>query len=74
MRRLERRNQALEPAELERYVATGEWQGCAGGYRVEGQGQALFSAIDGDRTSVQGLPMLLVTRLLREAGVSFFHP
>jgi septum formation protein len=40
---------------------------------IEGRGQALFSAIDGDRTSVQGLPMLLLTRLLREAGVQFFH-
>lgn len=60
----------LSPAELDAYVATGEWQGCAGGYRIEGRGQALFSHVDGDRTSVQGLPMLRVVRLLREAGVS----
>jgi septum formation protein len=62
----------LSPEELEGYVATGEWEGCAGGYRVEGRGQALFEAIDGDRTSVQGLPMARVVRLLREAGVQFF--
>lgn len=62
----------LSDAEKDAYVATGEWQGCAGGYRVEGRGQALFSRIDGDRTSIQGLPMLRVTRLLREAGVRFF--
>jgi len=61
---------ALEEAELRRYVDTGEWQGCAGGYRVESRGQALFRDIQGDRTSVQGLPMLRVVRMLREAGVA----
>jgi septum formation protein len=62
----------LTDAELEAYVATGEWQGCAGGYRVEARGQGLFQRIDGDRAAIQGLPMQRVTRLLREAGVSFF--
>lgn len=61
---------ALSEDELRRYVATGEWQGCAGGYRVEGRGQALFEDIKGDRTSVQGLPMLRVVRMLRRAGVA----
>lgn len=63
---------ALEADEVRGYVKTGEWHGCAGGYRVEGRGQAIFSRIDGDRTSVQGLPMQRVVRLLREAGVRFF--
>jgi len=54
------------------YVATGEWQGCAGGYRVEGRGQAIFARIDGDRAAIQGLPMQRLVRALREAGVRFF--
>jgi len=58
-------------AELERYLDREEWRGCAGAYRVEGAGQALFERLDGDRTSVQGLPMLSVVRLLRRAGVPF---
>lgn len=62
----------LSDAELDAYVATGEWQGCAGGYRVEGRGQALFARIDGDRTSIQGLPMQRVVRLFREAGLDLF--
>lgn len=62
----------LSDDEVRGYVATGEWKGCAGGYRVEGRGQALFSRIEGDRTSIQGLPMQRVVRLLREAGVQFF--
>jgi septum formation protein len=64
---------SLKPEELDRYIALGEWEGCAGAYRIEGRGQALFAKVDGDRTSVQGLPMPLLTRLLREAGLQFFH-
>ena len=62
----------LPPAQIAASVEAGEWQGCAGGYRVEGRGQALFARIEGDRTSIQGLPMQRVVRLLREAGVRFF--
>jgi septum formation protein len=60
----------LGEGELERYLDTGEWQGCAGGYRIEGRGQALISELEGDRTSVQGLPMLRVVRMLRARGVA----
>jgi septum formation protein len=59
----------LTDVEVGAYLDTGEWEGCAGGYRVEGRGQALFSALDGDRTCVQGLPMLQVVRMLRQAGI-----
>jgi septum formation protein len=60
----------LSDAELEAYLDTGEWRGCAGSYRVEGRGQALFERIEGDRTSIEGLPMQVVVRLLRGRGVS----
>jgi len=60
------------PEELERYLDTGEWEGCAGSYRVEGQGQALLQRLEGDRSNVQGLPMLTVVRMLRDAGFGFF--
>jgi septum formation protein len=62
----------LPADELEAYLATNEWQGCAGSYRIEGRGQALFKDLRGDRTSIQGLPMARVVRLLREAGVRAF--
>lgn len=58
--------------ELERYLDTGEWEHCAGSYRVEGQGQALLQRLEGDRSNVQGLPMLTVVRMLRDAGFTFF--
>ncbi len=62
----------LSDQEVDGYVATEEWQGCAGGYRVEARGQALFQRIEGDRAAIQGLPMQRLTRILREAGVRFF--
>jgi septum formation protein len=62
------------PEELERYLDTDEWHGCAGSYRVEGAGQALLARLEGDRANVQGLPMQSVVRLLREAGFTFFGP
>lgn len=62
----------LSDQELDGYVATGEWKGCAGGYRVEARGQAIFQRIEGDRAAIQGLPMQRLTRMLREAGVQFF--
>ncbi len=64
----------LSADELERYLDLQEWRECAGGYRIESAGQALFARIEGDRTNVQGLPMTLLVRLLRKAGVTFFAP
>lgn len=63
---------ALGDEELERYLDTNEWEGCAGGYRVESKGQALFQNIEGDRTGVMGLPMIALVGMLRRAGVRFF--
>ncbi len=60
---------ALSEAEVDAYLDTGEWEGCAGSYRVEGRGQALMARIEGDRTCIQGLPMQAVVQLLRGRGV-----
>jgi len=59
-------------AELERYLDLEEWRGCAGGYRVEAAGQALFKGLSGDHTGVQGLPLIKLVSMLRRAGVRFF--
>ena len=39
------------------YVATGEWQGRAGGYAIQGAGAALVRAVEGDYENVVGLPL-----------------
>ena len=62
----------LDPAEIKAYVATGEWKGCVGSYRVEGQGLKLFERIEGDLTNARGLPALRLCSALRSLGVELF--
>jgi septum formation protein len=59
---------ALTDDEIDRYLATGEWRGCLGSYRVEGRGAALFERIDGDLFNARGLPLPRLRELLRLAG------
>ena len=56
----------LPPRELGIYVATGEWEGRAGGYAIQGRGAALVHSIEGDYLNVVGLPAALLVRLLAE--------
>ena len=46
-----------DDAELDRYVATGEWRGRAGGYAIQGEGAALVERVDGDYLNVVGLAL-----------------
>jgi septum formation protein len=55
-----------DAAALDRYVATGEWEGRAGGYAIQGEGGALVERIDGDYLNVVGLPLARLRRLLDE--------
>jgi septum formation protein len=64
----------LTPRDLGHYVASGEWEGRAGGYAIQGLGASLVEKIDGDFLNVVGLPGALLVRLLatRFAGVYGF--
>ena len=56
----------LTPRELGTYVATGEWEGRAGAYAIQGRGASLVRSIEGDYLNVVGLPAALLIRLLAE--------
>lgn len=59
----------LTPAQIERYVALDEPLDCAGSYRLESRGIALFSRIDSaDHTAIVGLPLIALTGMLAGLG------
>jgi septum formation protein len=64
----------LTPRDLAAYLATGEWEGRAGAYAIQGRGASLVSAVEGDYLNVVGLPVALLVRVLAErfAGVYGF--
>ena len=53
----------LSPAQMDRYVALGEWRGRAGGYAIQERGAALVRRIEGDYLNVVGLPVGLLLDL-----------
>ena len=60
----------LDEAEIRRYVARDEPLDCAGSFKVEQLGIALFERIESDDPSaLVGLPLIALCRLLRAAGV-----
>src|SRR5204863_6416705 len=56
----------LTPRDVARYVASGEGEGRAGGYAIQGLGAALVDRIEGDYLNVVGLPAARLVRLLAD--------
>jgi septum formation protein len=56
----------LTPRDLAWYIASGEWEGRAGGYAIQRRGATLVERIEGDYLNVVGLPAALLVRLLAE--------
>jgi len=61
---------ALDQARIENYLQREQPYDCAGSFKCEGLGIALFTRMDGDDpTSLEGLPLITLTNLLAEVGV-----
>lgn len=58
----------LSEAEIAAYLRSGEWQGKAGGYAIQGRAAALIPWISGSYTAIVGLPLTEVSGILQAAG------
>ena len=55
----------LSAAEIDNYVASGEWRGKAGGYAIQGKAAAFIPFISGSHSNVVGLPLFETAQLLK---------
>jgi septum formation protein len=58
----------LTANEIDRYLASGEWRGKAGGYAIQGRAAAFVSFLSGSYSNVVGLPLYETAALLEGAG------
>jgi septum formation protein len=58
----------LSAEEITSYLASGEWQGKAGGYAIQGRAEAFVRAVNGSYSNVVGLPLAATLDLLRGLG------
>ena len=59
---------SLGEADIDAYVASGEWRGKAGAYAIQGLAGLYSVGIRGEYSNVVGLPLGLVARMFRESG------
>lgn len=63
----------LSDIELNAYLASGEWQGKAGGYAIQGLASAFIPWISGSFTGIVGLPLAETALLLAAAGLPLYR-
>ncbi len=59
----------MEEADIDAYLATGEWEGKAGAYAIQGRAQAHIVHLAGSYSGVMGLPLFETAQLLRQFGL-----
>jgi septum formation protein len=63
---------SLSDPEINAYLATGDWQGKAGGYAIQGPAGAFIPWISGSFTGIVGLPLSETAGLLQAAGLQLY--
>jgi septum formation protein len=58
----------LSEEEIAAYLASGDWEGKAGGYAIQGAAEGLIAWIQGSHSGVVGLPLFETRALLKSAG------
>lgn len=61
----------LDSEQIEQYLNTGEWQGVAGSYRIQGLAACFIERIEGSWSGIVGLPIHDLYAILREHGYEF---
>lgn len=59
----------LSTADIEAYIASGEWRGKAGGYGIQGRAGSFVAWMQGSYSAVVGLPLAETATLLAHAGI-----
>jgi septum formation protein len=63
----------LTPRQIAAYAASGEWQGKAGGYAIQGRAAAFIEHISGSHSGIMGLPLHETALLLRKIAFDIEH-
>lgn len=63
----------LSDAEVNAYLASGDWRGKAGGYAIQGPAGAFIPWINGSYTGIVGLPLAETAGLLTAAGIQLYR-
>lgn len=58
----------LDDGQIRDYLASGEWEGKAGGYAIQGRAAAFIDFLSGSYSGVVGLPLYETSALLRGLG------
>lgn len=61
---------ALDADRIDAYVGSGEWQGKAGAYAIQGRAEAFVVRLSGSYSGVMGLPLHETAILLRRFGIA----
>lgn len=67
------RMKRLSDLELNAYLASGDWQGKAGGYGIQGLAGAFIPWISGSYPAIMGLPLAETAGLLQAAGYPLYR-
>ncbi len=61
----------LDDKTIDRYIASGEWRGKAGGYAIQGLAESFIPWISGSYSNVVGLPLAETAHLLKVSGFAW---
>jgi len=62
---------AMSEVEIEDYLDTGDWEGVAGAYKIQGRAALFIEKIEGSWSGIVGLPIRELYVILSHAGISF---